>query len=152
LTGNNNNGGSRGGLRAVSLFSGCGGMDFGAQEAGVQVIFSNEIEPNACATLRKYFRDTEIVEGDIAAIKAFPQADMVIGGYPCQSFSMGGLRNPARDARTHLYLQFARCLEEVQPLYFIAENVSGLKKIQGGAFLRQQVDAFKDAGRHGYRA
>jgi DNA (cytosine-5)-methyltransferase 1 len=64
---------------------------------------------------------------------------------------MGGLRDPKRDKRTHLYLEFARCLKIVQPKFFVAENVSGLKKIQGGKYLDLQQKAFAKAGRHGYR-
>lgn len=138
-------------LKTISLFSGCGGMDLGAHAAGADIIFANEIDKNAASTLRKYFPRTEIVERDIAEVKNFPAADLVIGGYPCQSFSMGGNRNPAADNRTYLYLHFARCLSIVQPKYFIAENVSGLKKVQGGSFLLEQIKAFEGAGKHGYR-
>jgi DNA (cytosine-5)-methyltransferase 1 len=138
-------------LKAISLFSGAGGLDFGAERAGIEICYANEIEPDSCATLRQYFQNTEIDCRDIRLVKAFPQADLVIGGYPCQSFSMGGNRNPDGDSRTVLYLEFARCLANVQPKYFVAENVSGLRQISGGRFLRDQLDAFENAGNHGYR-
>ncbi|MHC1699867.1 MAG: DNA cytosine methyltransferase [Humidesulfovibrio sp.] len=138
-------------IKTISLFSGCGGMDIGAEEAGANIIYANEIDADASATLRKYFQNSDIVEGSVSDIKSFPSAELLIGGYPCQSFSMGGNRNPAADARTKLYLQFARCLDQVNPLFFIAENVSGLQKLQGGSFLQEQIRVFKDIGEHGYR-
>ena len=63
---------------------------------------------------------------------------------------MGGNRDPRNDSRTYLYREFARCLDETEPAYFVAENVSGLKKIQGGSFLDEQFRTFQGIGR-GYR-
>ena len=138
-------------IKTISLFSGCGGMDFGAAAAGARIIFANDIDQDATSTFRKYFTETELVAGDIADVKTFPAADLVIGGYPCQSFSMGGNRNPGVDGRTYLYLHFARCLDIAQPRYFVAENVSGLQKVRQGQFLADQVRAFEGTGKHGYR-
>lgn len=138
-------------MNALSLFSGCGGCDFGLEQAGVKVIYANEILEDACLTLSKYFTNAEIDRRDIRIIESFPKADIVCGGYPCQSFSMGGNRNPEKDARTNLFREFARSLALVNPLYFIAENVSGLKKLDGGRFLNEQVATFRECGAHGYR-
>jgi DNA (cytosine-5)-methyltransferase 1 len=112
-------------------------MDFGAEAAGARLVFSNDVDHNSCETLRKYFPDTPVYEGDIAGIDLFPKAEMVIGGYPCQSFSLGGNRNPEKDPRTKLYLHFVRCLEQVKPKYFVAENVSGLKGLNNGQFFKR---------------
>lgn len=138
-------------MDTISLFSGCGGMDFGARNAGAKILMTNDIDPDCCATLRNYFHDTEVVEGSIAKIDEFPAAELVIGGYPCQSFSMGGNRNPETDNRTSLYEEFSRCLQLVQPNFFVAENVDGLKKLKGGTYLEQQINRFKTCGQHGYR-
>ena len=138
-------------VATISLFAGAGGMDLGAEAAGAHVVYANELADDACATLRRCLPEAEIDHRDIREVAAFPKADLVIGGYPCQSFSLGGNRNPEADARTLLYLQFARCLETVQPKFFVAENVSGLKKLQQGRFLQQQVAAFERVGKHGYR-
>lgn len=138
-------------LTTISLFSGCGGMDLGAELAGANIVFSNDNDINACTTLKKHFANTEVVCSDIRRIEKFPNAELVIGGYPCQSFSMGGNRNPEKDARTSLFLEFARCIEKVQPKYFVAENVSGLQKIKKGHFLDQQIKVFETLGSHGYR-
>jgi DNA (cytosine-5)-methyltransferase 1 len=138
-------------LKAISLFAGAGGLDFGAEQVGMTVEYANEIDADASATLRKYFPHTDVDCRDVNSINTFPSADILIGGYPCQSFSMGGKRNPEKDSRTALYLQFARCLGQVQPKFFVAENVSGLWQIEGGRFLRDQFDAFEHAGNLGYR-
>jgi DNA (cytosine-5)-methyltransferase 1 len=116
-------------IKVLSLFSGCGGMDFGIEAAGGRVIFANDILADACKTLEKYFKAADIRKGDIAGILKFPDADVVVGGYPCQSFSMAGNRDPKKDTRSTLYRQFLRVIELVKPKYFLAENVSGLKQL-----------------------
>lgn len=133
-------------IRVLSLFSGCGGMDFGVEAAGGHVIFSNDILADACKTLEKYFPAADIRKADISGIKAFPHADIVVGGYPCQSFSMAGNRNPEKDERTSLYKQFLRVVGLVRPKYFMAENVSGLKALSSGTFLKEQLNAYSKAG------
>lgn len=135
-------------MKAISLFSGCGGMDFGAEAAGAKIIFSNDFDHDSCETLRKYFPDQETFEGDVAGIKSFPSADIVIGGYPCQSFSLGGNRNPEADPRTKLYLHFIRCVKQVKPKFFVAENVSGLKGLKNGVFFKEQIQDFEKLGYH----
>lgn len=133
-------------MKTISLFSGCGGMDFGARDAGANIIFANDSVPDACATLRKYFEETKIVDGDVADIDIFPSADLVIGGYPCQSFSLGGKRDPEKDIRTKLYLHFVRCIKQVKPKFFVAENVSGLKGLKDGVFFKEQYEEFERQG------
>lgn len=130
----------------ISLFSGCGGMDFGIKAAGGRIVFSNDILPDACETLKKYFPKSTVCCGDIAEIEDFPAADLVVGGYPCQSFSMAGNRDPRKDARSNLYKQFLRVVEIVKPKYFVAENVSGLKQLGAGSFLEEQQLAYEKAG------
>ncbi|RYF47031.1 MAG: DNA cytosine methyltransferase [Cytophagaceae bacterium] len=133
-------------IRVLSLFSGCGGMDFGVEAAGGHVIFSNDILLDACKTLEKYFAAADVRNADISKIQTFPNADIVVGGYPCQSFSMAGNRDPKRDERTNLYKQFLRVVSIVRPKYFLAENVSGLKALSNGTFLKEQLDAYDRAG------
>jgi DNA (cytosine-5)-methyltransferase 1 len=133
-------------IRVLSLFSGCGGMDFGVESAGGHVIFSNDLLVDACNTLKKYFPDTDIRNEDISGISVFPDADVVVGGYPCQSFSMAGNRDPEKDERTNLYKQFLRVVSHIRPKYFVAENVSGLKQLSNGSFLKEQLEAYKKAG------
>ncbi len=125
-------------------------MDFGAERAGAKVIFANDVDANAAATYQRHFPQTEYIVRPVQQIRSFPQADLVIGGYPCQSFSMGGVRNPRRDERTQLFMEFARCVNQVSPRFFVAENVSGLKALQKGQYLDDQLRVFGAAGKYGY--
>lgn len=137
-------------MKTISLFSGCGGFDIGAENAGAQLVLTNDVMLDAYESLCKYLPHSNPIQGSIADIYNFPAAELVIGGYPCQSFSMGGNRNPSLDAKTHLYQHFARCLEAVQPKYFIAENVNGLRSLRNGKFLNQQISLFRNIGEEGY--
>ncbi len=138
-------------MRTISLFSGCGGLDLGAEKAGAEIKYSIDVDKDSVATLEKYFPGSSTRLGDIREEKRFPKADLVIGGYPCQSFSMGGNRNPKNDPRTYLYKEFARCLDVVEPKFFVAENVSGLKSLKNGSFLDEQFRVLEKAGPKGYR-
>ena len=137
-------------MRAISLFSGCGGADFGLKNLGIDVVYANEILPYACESLSKYFPHTDVVNEDIRLLNKFPAADIVVGGYPCQSFSLAGKRNPEKDPRSYLFKEFARVVDTVKPKYFIAENVSGMKGVAEGRFLTEQRELFSGLG-PGYR-
>jgi DNA (cytosine-5)-methyltransferase 1 len=133
-------------VSTISLFSGCGGLDFGAKAAGARIVYANDSDKDSCATLQKYFPETSVNCGDIRKVANFPKVDLVIGGYPCQSFSMGGNRDPEKDERTELYREFGRCLKAAKPKFFVAENVSGLQKLKKGRFLESQLDLFDSLG------
>lgn len=138
-------------LKVLSLFAGCGGLDIGARLAGAEVIFSSELEKKFCDTLRANGCATSVVEGPIQDIHTFPNCDIVIGGYPCQSFSIAGNRNPEKDSRTYLYQEFARVVEYCTPKFFIAENVDGLQKLQQGKFFNDQLKHFSNLNGVRYR-
>ena len=142
-------------LKTVSLFSGCGGSDLGAKQAGADVLFANDISNNAAATYLHHKKliasdDVEFRHCDVREITKFPKCDLLLGCYPCQSFTMGGPRAPAGDPRSLLYQEFARCLNLTRPKYFVAENVAGMKWLDGGSHLDDQVSSFLEAGT-GYR-
>ena len=139
-------------LTTVSLFSGCGGSDLGAKRAGADIVFANDISKNSVATYLKYQHlltvpGAEVVSGDIARVKSVPECDLMIGCYPCQSFTMGGRRNPESDQRSRLFEEFRRCLIQCDPKFFVVENVGGIAWLRQGAFLREHVEAFESAGR-----
>lgn len=123
----------------------------GAKTAGADVIFANDISPNAVATYRRYqhllaLPGAEVKRGDIASIRAFPDCELLIGCYPCQSFSMGGRRDPESHKKSLLYMEFKRCLDQSNPFYFIAENVGGFAWLKKGRFLGEHLAAFETAG------
>lgn len=137
------------GLRVVSLFSGAGGMDFGAHAAGFRTVLALDNFKASTETFTKHFgegivRHTGIFEFNASKPNPYPAADVVMGGYPCQSFSMGGLRNPDKDDRSNLFLGFADAVNKVKPKVFIAENVSGLAKLQNGEWFKKQIDVYEN--------
>ena len=125
-------------------------MDVALRDCGVDVLFANDVIPETKETFARHFQETDFHLEDIRTITKFPSADIVTGGYPCQSFSMGGNRSPANDPRSFLFNEFARVVDVVHPKYFIAENVSGLKSIQDGQWLKLQLNTYNKVGKVGY--
>lgn len=143
-------------LTAVSLFSGCGGFDWGAHQAGVNIIWANDINPHAANAYKSLFPYVEFVLGDIRNINNFPKADILIGCYPCTGFSVGARRrwrnnkerNLLENEDNFLYKEFLRALKQIRPKYLFVENVRGMASAKNGWFLKQQICGFKE---HGYK-
>ena len=129
----------------VSLFSGCGGSDAGVLRAGFDVLMANDILPYARDVYLANHPETDYVLGDVSAIESFPSADLLVGCYPCQGFSQGGVRKADRKINT-LYLEFARALRIVKPKAFIVENVSGMVRSNFEHLLKDQFKVFEEAG------
>ncbi|HFF9835889.1 DNA cytosine methyltransferase [Serratia marcescens] len=129
----------------VSLFSGCGGSDAGVLRAGFEVLMANDILPYARDVYLANHPETNYVLGDVSAIESFPSADLLVGCYPCQGFSQGGVRKADRKINT-LYLEFARALRIVKPRAFIVENVSGMVRSNFEHLLKDQFKVFEEAG------
>lgn len=132
----------------VSLFCGAGGMDFGAHDAGFHTSLALDYFEASTSTFKRYFQDTEVVTGDIFTFNnskknPYPRAEVLMGGYPCQSFSMGGARDPAKDERSNLFLGFADAVSKIKPKIFIAENVSGLTRLNNGEWLKRQIEVYE---------
>lgn len=109
----------------ASLFSGAGGLDLGFSWSGYNIVWANEIDSDAAATYVRYLGD-HLVQGDIRDhIRSIPSVDVLIGGPPCQSFSLVGKRR-ADDPRGALVYAFVDALEAIKPQAFIMENVPGL--------------------------
>lgn len=126
-------------MKIVSLFSGAGGMDLGLINAGNNIVWANDIDPDAVLTYRRNI-GRHVVLGDIADIadKDIPAGEVVVGGFPCQGFSLANLKRSGEDSRNKLYLQFHRVVVVTRPLYFLAENVRGILSLEGGG--RHQED------------
>lgn len=119
-------------MKCVSLYTGCGGLDLGFHQAGFSVIWANELSPFALQTYKNELQRTrrdlpELVCGDISEAKLPPKksAEIVIGGPPCQGFSVAGHMNP-NDPRSRHVWEFFRVVEHVAPLAFVMENVKAL--------------------------
>jgi DNA (cytosine-5)-methyltransferase 1 len=135
--------------KAVSLFSGCGGSDAGIIAAGFDVVMANDIIAYARDAYLANLPHTDYRLGNVADIKEFPSAELLVGCYPCQGFSQGGAREADRKVN-RLYLEFARALAAISPKAFIAENVSGLRRSTYEHILKDQIEKFSSAGEHGY--
>lgn len=112
--------------RLVSLFSGCGGMDLGFHQAGYDIVWANDIDPDACENYRENIGD--IIEGDVTnlPIPELKDIDVLTSGFPCQPFSNAGSRKGVSDPRGRLYENTMEFVEKLQPRAVVFENVRGL--------------------------
>jgi DNA (cytosine-5)-methyltransferase 1 len=125
-------------FKLIELFAGCGGLAIGMEKAGFISVLLNEMDKDACATLRKNRPTWNTVEGDIANVDFHQyrdKIDIISGGFPCQSFSYAGKKLGFEDIRGTLFFEFARAVKEVNPKVFIAENVRGLLNHDDGKTL-----------------
>jgi DNA (cytosine-5)-methyltransferase 1 len=145
-------------ITVVSLFSGCGGMDLGFlggfdflgkryNKTNFEIIWANEINPDACDTYRNNLGN-HIVESDVKdAIEQLPEyADVVIGGFPCQDISINGKMRGIQGKRSGLYTAMVEAVRRVRPKVFVAENVGGLLLKQNEFSLRKILDDFNSLG------
>ena len=134
-------------MKAVSLFSGAGGLDLGIIQAGNEVIWANDIDKDAVMTYSSNIGDHIICE-DIKniAIESIPHGDVIVGGFPCQGFSQANMLRSAEDERNQLYKFFYRAVDCTKPRFFIAENVRGILSLDGGNAIKQIVEDFTNAG------
>lgn len=141
-------------LQTISLFSGAGGMDIGFKDAGFDIAVMIEQDSSCCNTLRTNNPNTQILEGDICGIstkkileaaKLEPlEAALVIGGPPCQSFSLAGKRMGLNDERGMLILEFSRVVREALPTAFVMENVKGMLNWERGKAIEAVLNEFKE--------
>jgi len=131
---------------AISLFAGAGGLDIGFENAGFKVIWANDFDADSCKT-HENWSNAKVVCGDIAKIDAseIPDADIMLGGFPCQGFSLSGPRK-IDDSRNVLYKHYVRIVKAKRPLMFVGENVKGLLTMGGGSIIEAIVAEFEDCG------
>lgn len=128
--------------KVISLFSGAGGMDIGFGMAGFETVVAVEYDKSCCETLKKNNPNLNVIQGDISNITTSKILDtgglkvtepaLVIGGPPCQSFSLAGKRMGMEDSRGKLVLEFIRIVRESLPKVFVMENVKGMVNWQKG--------------------
>ncbi|WP_036945683.1 DNA (cytosine-5-)-methyltransferase [Pseudanabaena sp. PCC 6802] len=125
-------------FKLIELFAGAGGLAIGMEKAGFSSVLLNEIDRDACNTLRRNRPAWNILEGDITKIDFSEYGgviDIISGGFPCQSFSYAGKKLGFEDIRGTLFFEFARAVKETSPKVFLAENVRGLLKHDEGRTL-----------------
>jgi DNA (cytosine-5)-methyltransferase 1 len=134
----------------VSLFSGAGGLDIGFQKAGVDIIWANDFDKDACETYKNNIGN-HINCGDIDHLKHLlyskkQDIDIVFGGPPCQGFSVAGKMDP-RDPRSKHIWTFAEIVKELMPRAFLMENVKALGQLKKWEPLRKELlEEFRNAG------
>jgi len=114
-------------LKVVSLFSGCGGLDLGFTKAGFELIYANDNDAAVWTTFEKNHK-ISIDHRSLFDIKSneIPEADGIVGGPPCQSWSLAGEMRGAKDERGQLFYEYIRILKDKKPKFFLAENVPGI--------------------------
>jgi len=115
-------------FKIASLFSGCGGLDLGFEKSGFEIIWANDFDKTIWDTFILNFPHTPLDKRSITDIPSseIPEADGMIGGPPCQSWSEAGACRGINDHRGQLFFEYVRVLKDKQPLFFLAENVSGI--------------------------
>lgn len=147
-------------IKVVSMFSGCGGSDLGllggflfnGKKYGrlpFEIVFALDNDPKAVATYNANFKHKAVVSAiEDCPVKKIPEFDLLIGGFPCQSFStVNPTKNPF-DNRAKLYKKMAHILAVKKPKFFVAENVKGLLVLKKGVIFRNVIREFS---RRGYR-
>jgi DNA (cytosine-5)-methyltransferase 1 len=147
-------------MNTLDLFSGCGGMTLGFTWAGFKSVLASDIDENCEKTFDTNFPNVPFLCGDLSTFKKedFDQhvngqsVDIIIGGPPCQGFSLANkLRNKvAEDPRNRLFYEFVKTINWYNPKAFVMENVKGLLSMQAGEVIKQIIKEFEEAGNSGY--
>ena len=129
----------------VSTFSGCGGMDLGFDLEGYRTVWANDFQIDAARTFENYFGEGVMRLGDIREIDpkidtSIPEADLVIGGFPCQDFSRLWKMPGLDGKRGSFYKNFRDFVAAKQPRAFVAENVRGLLSANGGLAIKTVLE------------
>lgn len=132
--------------KIVSLFSGCGGLDLGFHNQGYETVWANDFAHWACETFKRNFGDI-IVEDDIEEIdpytdKTIPDCDLILGGFPCQDFSIIWKQPGLKGERGNLYKSFLRFVDAKKPKAFVAENVKGILTANEKKAIKQIIEDF----------
>ena len=139
----------------IDLFCGCGGFSKGFEQAGFNVKLGTDVWNDALVTYKENFPKAEVLCKDITNVNAkellalsnlsVSDVDVIIGGPPCQGFSVSGKRI-LEDPRNILYKSFVRLVSEIQPKVFVMENVPGLVRLFDGQVKQQVIDNFTNIG------
>ncbi len=136
-------------MNIISLFSGCGGLDLGFVNAGFNVIWANEYDKDIWETYELNHPNTYLERRDLRQIESDDIPDRItgiVGGPPCQSWSEAGSGRGINDARGKMFYDYIRILKEKQPLFFLAENVSGILADKHTDAFTNILYQMKDAG------
>lgn len=133
-------------MRFIEVFAGIGGIRLGLEKCGHTCVWSNEIDKNACQIYRRHFG--EIDEGDIKDVEArfIPDHDLLVGGFPCQAFSIAGNRRGFNDTRGTLFFEICRIIKEKRPRYLLLENVKAILSHNNGNTIKVILSSLNELG------
>lgn len=134
-------------LRTVSLFSGSGGLDLGFSQSGFPIIWAVDNFADAVHTYAENLGN-HIVKANLEDIPSskIPECELVIGGFPCQGFSIANMKRHPGDGRNKMYMQFLRVVADKRPMLFLAENVKGILSLARGGVFDQILRDFRANG------
>lgn len=136
--------------KTIDLFAGVGGIRLGFEKIGFNTVFANDFEEKCSYTYNGNFQTSKLVVEDITKISTndIPDCDFVLGGFPCQAFSIAGYRHGFNDqkGRGNLFFEIARIIEAKQPEGFLLENVKNLKSHDGGNTYKVIEQTLTDLG------
>lgn len=140
------------GFRTLDLFAGVGGIRIGFENAGFKTVFANDFEKKCEDTYNLNFKKTKLIVEDIRkiGIDDLPEFDFLLGGFPCQAFSIAGYREGFKDKkeRGNLFFDIARIIESKKPEGFLLENVKNLKTHDQGRTFEVIEKTLRDLGYH----
>jgi len=139
-------------MTVIDLFAGCGGLSLGFFKAGYVVKKAVEFDPAIAQTYKANHPEVNVIVDDISNVDttgvfSTGDADIIIGGPPCQGFSMAGARirhGFIDDPRNYLFKHYYNVVKSVQPKAFVMENVKGMKNMQGGKIFEEILRLFSD--------
>jgi DNA (cytosine-5)-methyltransferase 1 len=136
-------------MKVASFFAGVGGIDLAFKNAGFDIIWANEIDKNAAQTYKANFQ-SKLIQDDIKNIhvRDIPDFDVMIGGFPCQAFSVAGHRKGFNDERGSLFFELARIFNAKKPKVIFLENVKNLVGHDNGNTFRVILQQLENAGYH----
>lgn len=139
-------------MKLVSLFAGAGGLDLGFEQAGFKIEFANEYDKTIWDTYRYNHPNSLLNTQDIRTISTsdLPNIDGIIGGPPCQSWSIAGARRGMEDPRGQLFFDYIRIISDKNPLFFVAENVGGMLNAKYKSVITEIIEQLSNAGKYGY--
>ena len=147
-------------LNSIDLFSGCGGMTLGFGWAGFNSVLASDIDENCEKTFATNFPDIPFLCGDLSEFKKDDfdnyiknkNIDVIIGGPPCQGFSLANKRRNkvSEDPRNTLFYEFVKTITWYNPKSFVMENVKGLLSMESGQVIKEIQNEFENAGEFGY--
>ncbi|WP_459841621.1 DNA (cytosine-5-)-methyltransferase [Halanaerocella petrolearia] len=137
-------------IKVLELFAGAGGLSLGLEQAGLDTVGFVEVDDDCCKTLKNNRPGWNVIHKDIRKVDftkfSSNQIDVVTGGFPCQAFSDAGKKLGFEDTRGTLFFEFARAVKEIKPKVFVAENVPGITRHDGGKTLETILNVLSDFG------